>query len=95
MRQQEYPGTRERNVLHNQPELQRSTQHLFLCPKQLTSSSPSVLRDTYPEAEAYSNRCNGWFYFCINVWDVGLDFKVDPAVGNRTPCHGSLAQQAC
>lgn len=30
----------------------------------------------------------------MHLWDVGLDFTVEPAVGNRTSCYRSRAQEA-
>lgn len=91
MRHQEYPGTGE-DTFHKQPELQKSTQCLFLCPKQHACLNLSLFWGTYPEAEAHSNGSNGWFCFCIYLWDVGLDFRLKLAAGilPQVPCPASL-----
>lgn len=94
VRHQEYPGSGEEDILHNQLELQRSTRCLFLCPQQPTSLSSELFWGTHPEAEAHGNSFNGWVCFCIHLWNMDLDVRVEPPVVNTASCHKSPAQQA-
>lgn len=94
MRLQEYPEWCEKDMLHNHLELQRwSTQCSFLCPKQPTSLNSELFWGTHIKAEAHSNSFNGWICFCIHLWNMDLDFRLEPPVINTASCHKSLAQE--